>query len=147
MKRTPETIDLMLKVADQIEEEPERYNQYYYVMDSPCGTQHCIAGWALVLSGKAQVEIDTYTDRAWTCIFVDLETGGWEDPVELGREALGLNEEEAWRLFGASWKPAENMSVPDALRKLAWGADIEDVSSPASFFKDHPDDIDYDEPF
>ena len=51
---------LLRKVLQMIEEEPRRYNQWRWVSTvptdvAPCGTQACIAGWA-VLADKPKEE-------------------------------------------------------------------------------------------
>lgn len=106
MNRTPETVALMNQVADHIEAFPERYDQEVYWITTECGTVGCIAGWADRLSG-------------------------YDDPLVApsnAEERLGLTLDEGSVLFDEAWRPAEGLTVPDALRKLAGGADLEDVT-------------------
>ena len=84
---------LILKIADRIEQHPERFDQLDYgdgqavqVGGEPvCKTPACIAGWAAVLSGRGNT---FHTDR---------------DPSrrirQEARSALDLTQAEAGRLF------------------------------------------------
>lgn len=51
-KRTPAQIDLLERVADQIEIEPRLWQQRAFTSQVVCGTAHCIGGWAVALAGK-----------------------------------------------------------------------------------------------
>lgn len=42
--------DLPAKILEQIEQHPESWDQTLW--HNSCGTTHCIAGWAIVLSGS-----------------------------------------------------------------------------------------------
>jgi hypothetical protein len=53
------------KVLDQIEAHPETWNQSFW----HCGTTHCFAGWAQILSGKPA---DDGTVRRDARIYLDL---------------------------------------------------------------------------
>ena len=78
------------KILDIITEEPDRWNQSEWYIESPlhdgddytheCGTQACVAGWATVLTAGRKVL-------------------GAPSYFESGREALGLNECQADWLF------------------------------------------------
>lgn len=45
--------ELAYRVLDQIDAEPERWNQNAWVIG--CGTSYCFAGWALTLTGHTLV--------------------------------------------------------------------------------------------
>jgi hypothetical protein len=93
-------VELLRKIADKIEAEPTCYNQQNYV----CGTAHCIGGWAATLGGAG------------------------EPNFENGQNALQLATPDAHALFAASWMPCEGLTVPQALRAIADGSTIEEVS-------------------
>lgn len=81
---TPEGKELLLKIKDLILEKPDTINMYHwhqrgnYIPDDAqdCGTVHCIAGYAQVLTKRFG-----------------------EDPEFVGKTALGLTNDEAVRLF------------------------------------------------
>ena len=112
MNRTPETVALMLRVADEIEQHPEQYNQKDWKVPwvgGGCLTAYCIGGWACHLTSNAEPA-----------------AGVEVEPV--ARRLLGLSYDEADRLFDACWEPREGLSVSDALREIAGGASVEFVS-------------------
>lgn len=95
--------ELLLKIADKIERQPETYNQGEW-----CGTACCVAGHALLESG--------YTYRIGEYVRPD----GTLLRLHFSEEAgplLGLNPIQARELFRADFKPPEGM--PAYLRKLA----------------------------
>lgn len=148
---------LLHRVAFQIEKHPEKYDQTTWgklgesdslgrrfsetdTVANFCGTHACIAGWAAVL------ELNT----AVTAIERQRVRGGY-DPLPLedavsqavrdvtgysqtimgyAQQALGLTTDEANVLFAGEWRPNEDegYDVPRALRELAEGADIGDVT-------------------
>lgn len=82
---------LLRKVRNHILAEPRRYNQGRFGRaddNAPCGTACCIAGWAIVLSGKASLE-DARDD------FETLD----EDAQGLGAKLLGLSYNESNVVF------------------------------------------------
>lgn len=57
--------ELLLKVRAQILKEPERFSMDFFKLEIPCGTLHCIGGWALALSGFTIPSVDpTHAARA-----------------------------------------------------------------------------------
>lgn len=99
---TKYNVDLMLAVREQITSHPETHDQDSWGRRGPeCGTTHCIAGWAAVLSGRS----------------LEWNEGGYANTtegVDVGRAAevlLGLNGNEAWALF-------HSLDNSDALAKL-----------------------------
>lgn len=112
----------MREVADCIEEDPCRYNQSAYVgirMYS-CGASFCIAGWVAHLRRPELI-----------ANFVAVPTVQTANEIHAAaEELLGLTENEALCLFEATWIPVSDLSAPDALRKFAAGAALEDVTTP-----------------
>ena len=122
--------ELFEAIADAIELAPERYDQSDWALPGPddfeglpttellhrCGTKHCIAGWAVSLSTTEDTRNKTKDD---------VDRRGWG---AVARERLGLSFDEADELFGQHWLPRAGMTVPEALRALAAGADVRVVS-------------------
>lgn len=98
--------EMFRRIADQIEKEPERYDQNIYGWN--CDSPHCIAGWALVFSGKQHSDVLR--------------------PSQKAAEILGINDREMRTLFIESWTPIRGLTVPDALRQIADGASVASVS-------------------
>lgn len=116
---------LLYEVAQQIEEDPESYDQTTPIAgtNTRCKTVACIGGWAAILCDSYTVEIASSGYLAY-----DSNTKN-PIPVLFGAgEALGLTGKERNILFNAAWKPVTNLTVPDALRKFADGASIEEVT-------------------
>jgi hypothetical protein len=135
---------LFEKVAAQIEEWPDDYDQATYgkirfqwveeATEGPvrfrtgngvveeCGTSACVAGWALLLSGwsinREQSKAHFVRGDEW------LET-----PEVFGKAAdlLGLEMHEAAALFDGNWMAGAASKVPDALRRIAKGEDPSEV--------------------
>lgn len=121
MNRTPETVALMEAVADMIEAHPERYDQQQWKVETECGTAYCLAGWACQIA---------------------LGRLPWRNGVAAtARDLLGLTDGERYNLFVESWKPHAGLSVPDALRKIAGGASIADVSREYDDEDDEDDEV------
>lgn len=85
----------MKKIRDWITEHPESYNQDLWGSQTECGTKHCIAGWACVLSG---VQLSWYyaydDDVSYTFMTKD---GAHISTV--ARDLLGLSSDQAEKLF------------------------------------------------
>lgn len=121
---TERNTDLFFAVAEAIEDDPRRYCQdSWYDRRRGCGTTACIAGWAAAIVAKAG-DLNR-ARRAWD-----------DDPLflasDIAQDALGLTDDEAYDLFNATWQPHDGLSVPDALRKIGEGAEIEDVTDPGT---------------
>ncbi len=110
--------NLFFKIARQIESEPETYDQQDW--GSPCGTAHCVAGWAASLSGYVPAEI-TGIEPNWA--HVSKNRGRNLLTSELAQTLLGLNAGEANHLFDADWKP-HGATPADAMRFYGRGGDI-----------------------
>lgn len=101
---TERNADLLRRVADRIEGDPDSYDQAAWVRIGECGWVACIGGHAVIEAG----EMD------WESII------GWAEFHAIASCLLGLEDCESI-LFHAGWQPVNGMSVPDALRRLADG--------------------------
>lgn len=115
------------KLADTlewvIEEYPDLYDQSTYGQLTDCGTKACIAGWAAFLNGWKPQAIE----KTWSWDFLERDSEK-DDVHDIAIEVLGITRGEAEILFDQDWEPAEGMTVPDALKKLAGGEPIENVT-------------------
>lgn len=111
---TEDQSDLFRQIADRIEDNPNRYDQREWrtQVDHPCKTAYCIGGHALAIRGLFEESLL-----------------GLNSPRPMPAGLLGLDEDEDEVLFAMSWGPREGLSVPDALRCLAEGAEISEVSA------------------
>lgn len=126
-------VKLLEAVADHIESNPDSYDQgsWGYIIEKPsahanisiieqmglnaCGTRGCIAGWAVALNVNEPQVRDAFSK-------------GLFDVGDMAQRLLNLESYEADILFNEVWEPAVGMSVPEALRQLAKGAEIEEVT-------------------
>lgn len=119
--------ELLRKVADKIAAFPELYDQGCWAEEDACGTTACIAGHALLESGKYRERVDD-----WGSVFFFNKEGVAVPPAEEAEALLGLSKGEATRLFSMGWQPTGegllSERVQKALYAIANGADIEDVS-------------------
>lgn len=109
--------ELFYKVADVIERHPDRYDQAIWGH----GSLRDIAGHAAALAGAVSTD-----DCDWTV--VRRPDGRMEYVDEYAQEVLGIDEDDAERLFGTFWAPPEDMDVPEALRAIGDGASVEEVT-------------------
>jgi len=118
VERTFEQKQLFLDIADAIEAQPELYNQgQWFDYDMDCRTTCCIAGWALRLADTATF---------WELVEDGPAERNFDYIQEKAIELLGLSESEASKLFWMNARPIdENMTMADALRKIAGGDPIE----------------------
>lgn len=133
--------ELFLRIADHVEMFPETYNQEVWGDDikdeephlPACGTAFCIAGHASHETGwKPRKLTNSYNDR------IDIDYAAESHPEAphaglmtastIGAYELGLTTRESSFLFDESWLPRDGMTVPQALRALAWGATVLSVS-------------------
>jgi hypothetical protein len=130
--------DMLRRVASAIDQNPDNYNQSLWLDDENglgtetdsllrlsegvCGTQGCIAGWAVAIryaSVDPEDPGDDFRDR-W------LATPAFEQAAS---QIFDLPIAEADMLFDPMWRPRSDLTVSDALRTLADGAHVIDVSS------------------
>lgn len=63
---------LLLKVKEKILKYPERYAQDVFgYVDSKCGTDHCIGGWALKIAKQTPYRSDTAWREAQVLLLLD----------------------------------------------------------------------------
>jgi len=122
---------LMREVASYIEKHPSNYDQNMWIENNEdCGTTACIAGWAMILSGKYVVgpaAIFPGSNRAdfYDAVDGDVLVNSFEDT---GAEVLDIPIEDARILFDGTWVPADGMTVSEALEKYAAGTPIDHVT-------------------
>lgn len=76
--------------ADGVYNYPDlRVNRTSDKYANPCGTRACVAGHALLASGYRLVGNEFYA-----------QDGRWVEPFDEGQAVLGLNYEQASKLFG-----------------------------------------------
>lgn len=132
--------DLIRAVADAIEADPESYEQDTFGEKTKCGTAFCICGQASWLLGRARFYLNS--KNVWR---FGTEAGELHFPngeVYTIGNLMGISRDDADCLFDMFWIPREPMTVPEALRSLADGTsvqDITDVGHYASFFGDCED--------
>lgn len=103
---------LLEKIAARIEETPDLWDQRYFSNDYQdrfkCNTSHCIGGWAVALSGKAE------------------SFPSWEDDDTYARELLGLTMPDAEYLFFGGFSISQDRvgEVADSLRRIAAGEHV-----------------------
>lgn len=114
--------ELFNKIADAIEAEPHRHNQAEWASArnsiGSCGTTMCVAGWAVELSDKYDIDWNrrnTFGGVGMTKQGVHIE--------EAAYNLLGITYDEGVRLFAPHWMVYEPKSkVVQALRDIANGA-------------------------
>jgi hypothetical protein len=119
----------------------DRYNQGTFGTTSECGTWCCIAGWEMVrLYGTDRVFdysdlcVDYYKDGRGPATD-DYNASEVEDVEWHATRSLGITRDEADILFGANWRLGDGSyndpaAAAEALRRLAKGHTIEDVTDP-----------------
>lgn len=130
---------LLYEVADYIEAHPESHDQFSWFYVDPardvnygavrqlselwdCGTRACIAGWGCLLNGD-KVILDAYGNHV-----EPKEGGNREHVAERARELFDLDDDESDVLFDGDWCPSGELTVSEALRAIADGADPRDVT-------------------
>lgn len=134
------------RLANYIARHPERYNQGRWgwtaipdaadrerVNVKECGSTQCIAGHAARQAGWTPlVVIDGDSlDIDWESVRLPGQRV-FRHVSAVARKELGLTPRESAILFAGGWKPSEGRTVQWALRQLAKGASIEDVTHPVS---------------
>lgn len=138
--------ELFNRIADAIEWFPEAYDQTSWGQltdDSPCGTAFCIAGHAgHEIGWKRSTALEDHEDG----YSVQNPYNPDETAVvsELARLELGLTETESVFLFAGAWHPANELTVPEALRGIGHGLNILEVSRESSYTASLEDE--YNEP-
>lgn len=114
-------VDLLMQVREKIQTEPERHYQGLWAREiidparGECGTAYCVAGWAAFLSGEELHWIDFGKARQAEALLRRDEYG---DPIYISnyaRDALGLDRDEAIRLFAGGNKRDAVLKALDLL--------------------------------
>lgn len=132
--------NLFLAIADTIERQPELHAQEVWAEHrNDCGTAACIAGHAvikakphwLIFDTPEWVEASPEPVDEWGLAINDEVVRaegvypGWE---QMGAHVLGLHDFEVRVLFDGNASPRDHIDGwPDALRRIANGAEIDDV--------------------
>lgn len=111
-----------------------------------CQTKACIYGHALLLGAPEFIELHPSRFNRPTYLTIDRAAvelarqqmenayhdadcdGANTDYVVHGAQLLGLTIDECYGLFSEHWEPRAGLTVPQALRAIADGATVEDVS-------------------
>lgn len=148
----PRNRELLLKVADAIENDPDHWDQGAWALPTPefarehpderlepgavsgCGATMCLAGWGIALENDPalRVEIPAMTSSTIRLFRQDDRMGWrWADWKAEGARAFGFTGEEAAILFYEDW-PGVDMDDPaDAarfIRDVADGADVVELA-------------------
>lgn len=91
--------DLLLAVREQITSHPESHDQGTWGRKSECGTTHCVAGWAAVLSGMNIWWTDDGKGDLAAMVLIEDETGWAASIPGYAKKALGLTSLQASYLF------------------------------------------------
>lgn len=99
----------------------------------PCGTAACIAGNAMIAKQMVGLTMNKWMDELEFVLNQDHSLYDKGTAIRfcaptIAADLLDLELEEAAILFDEDWEPKEGLTVPDALRMLGDGADIEDVT-------------------
>lgn len=135
----PDWRALLRDVADRVEADPGTYDQgkWIYlpgvewswtrvpVADPPCGTTACIGGH-LVMAALPAARLFYLGDK----VEANVSGRAVERAVsEVAGELLDGSGINTAVLFHGEWRPRPGVSVPDALRRLADGATLGEVTS------------------
>ena len=129
MKRNAALFNVL---ADRIEQNPDEYDQETWGTsndpEGECGGSYCIAGTVAMLLGAEPRTVyalsGALSHYSWDMVTLD---GVTESPGKLAGRVLGLDEDEQLVLFSEVWHP-DGMSVPEALRSIAEGVAVGDVT-------------------
>lgn len=100
---------LVEQIITQLIDHPEQHDQAEYGLITACGTQHCIGGWAVVLSGYEpdwtyleEDELEAmWAERGVTAVasYASDPTLGGGSIDKLAQKLLGLTDTQAAGLF------------------------------------------------
>lgn len=86
-------VELLRRTLEHIEANPREWDQGKWAEDNyPCGTSHCFAGWAVVLSGAAfaQEADGIVSGRVVEPGQNPFDRAEWRDVAEYAAQILGL---------------------------------------------------------
>lgn len=128
--------ELFEKIAAQIEETPDRYNQNEWRdTNNTCGTAYCVAGWAVALAkGEDWFEENESSTTVVETFRMDGSSMLTTEPyvpsaliMDTAVEELGIDDEEADVLFAGTWMHEQPIGdVAGALRDIANGRSIQE---------------------
>jgi hypothetical protein len=134
--------DVLLQVADRIEQDPDSYNQNTWGRRTACGTAFCIAGHvaAATLPPENLVwQRDPWQANSWFLDEVRDLQGRKRMVKYYARDVLDMDTEiidvdgdiEVYvgDLFDGDWEPVDGMTAPEALRAVADGASLASVTN------------------
>jgi hypothetical protein len=149
MQRSQEAQRKILNVVTAVELEPDRYRQEWWasmpldmvqpdwdthtaIEPQQCGTAFCLAGWNHVLHHGVDdwLELGYLSDENflagwqqlnWSTCAADLEM---ETIIDFEVPAV-----DGALLISSMWEPKEGMTVGEALRALAAGATVRDITA------------------
>ena len=102
--------ELLNKIADRIEKEPDRYHQNWWGVETVCGTAFCIGGWALYLEKPEHL--------AW--IHGELLYTGEGSLGDAAQDLLKISDDVRFHLFPAMWLFAEDgLRAPESHEAVA----------------------------
>jgi hypothetical protein len=105
-------VDLLERVAEQIEREPERYEQRHWETQlESCGTAHCIGGWAMHFAGLRYVDDDHVVELNESVVV--------GEPHDVMAQLLNFTPSAAMALCHSDWEPRDGRDVVVVLRELA----------------------------
>lgn len=107
-------IELLDRIIAQIEAHPELWDQGTWARPTECGTAYCVAGWVAELTLPLPLAI---RNAVIDTEFVDFRdaSGAGHDWDTYGREALGLNGDQAEEMFASSNDLTRIKAMRDAL--------------------------------
>lgn len=90
-------VPLLEAALQEVIDHPELHYQRAFHKQTECGTAHCFGGWALALEGAELVE----NALDFPFLGVRKPDGSIGNSWNMARDALGLTEEQALRLFAS----------------------------------------------
>jgi len=128
MSKNPKlNVSLLKRIIKHLRQEPKRYNQSQWGKDvheesnaPACGTQGCIAGWAVFLNVPQALWPHMLAGGAFTSGNTFICGLSCAPATKVAQEILGLNSKEAYALFSADNQTyiTGPEGVKDAVRKI-----------------------------
>jgi hypothetical protein len=98
---TMANVPLLRKVIEHITEHPSEWGQGNWGLKTACGTSHCFAGHAAILSGYEPVWVHTWDGENAPQVMLAVSRHGYteDNPFHAAADLLELTPEEALDLF------------------------------------------------
>lgn len=146
--RSAEAQRKILNVATAIETEPDRYYQRWYAAvrediyaaagspadwkpgEPACKTAFCIAGWNHVLHHFVDDDylyVEPFGGRGMDEEWLQADFAYPIYSTEIARD-FELDDRAAEMLVWSEWRPRRGLTVPEALRHLATGSPVSDIT-------------------